>query len=97
MAGYDVWCDANKLLGGEDFWQEIERTLRKDTIKFLIVISSNAYSDSNTLRDGIAKELALAEIVRKQSSDTNFIIPLRLDDTNYGDFTIELIRTNGID
>ena len=97
MAGYDVWCDANKLLGGEDFWQEIERTLRKDTIKFLIVISSNAYSDSNMLRDGIAKELALAEIVRKQSSDTNFIIPLRLDDTNYGDFTIELIRTNGID
>jgi TIR domain len=97
MAGFEVWCDANKLLGGEDFWQEIERTLRNETAKFLIVISGNAYSDSNVLRDGIAKELALADIVKKQAQDPHFIIPVRLDKTSYGDFSIELVRTNGVD
>lgn len=97
MAGFEVWCDANKLLGGEDFWQEIERTLRNETAKFLIVISGNAYSGSNTLRDGIAKELALADIVKKQVQDPHFIIPVRLDRTSFGDFSIELVRTNGVD
>ena len=97
MAGFDVWCDANKLLGGEDFWQEIERTLRNETAKFLIVISGNAYSSTNTLRDGIAKELALADIVKKQIQDPHFIVPVRLDDTDFGDFSIELVRTNGVD
>lgn len=97
MAGYEVWCDANKLLGGEDFWQEIEGTIRKETVKFLIVISGNAYSAENTLRDGIAKELALAEIVKRQVQDSHFIIPVRLDGTSYGDFSIELVRTNGVD
>lgn len=97
MAGYEVWCDANKLLGGEDFWQEIERTLRNETVKFLIIISNNAYSATNTLRDGIAKELALADIVKKQVQDPHFIVPVRLDGTSYGDFSIELVRTNGVD
>ena len=94
MAGFDVWCDANKLLGGEDFWQEIERTLRNETAKFLIVISGNAYSSTNTLRDGIAKELALSDIVKKQIQDPHFIVPVRLDDTSFGDFSIEFVRTN---
>ena len=97
MAGYEVWCDANKLLGGEDFWQEIEKTLRNETAKFLIVISTNAYSATNTLRDGIAKELALADIVKKQVEDPYFVVPVRLDGTSYGDFSIELVRTNGVD
>ena len=97
MAGFDVWCDANKLLGGEDFWQEIERTLRNETAKFLIVISHSAFRSEHVLRDGIAKELALADIVKKQISDPHFIVPVRLDDTSYGDFSIELIRTNGVD
>ncbi|MGD9471255.1 MAG: toll/interleukin-1 receptor domain-containing protein [Novosphingobium sp.] len=97
MAGFEVWCDANKLLGGEDFWKEIERTLRNEAAKFLIVISENAYSESNVLRDGIAKELALADIVKKQIQDPYFIVPIRLDGTSYGDFSIELLRTNGVD
>ena len=83
MAGFDVWCDANKLLGGEDFWQEIERTLRNETAKFLIVISHSAFRSEHVLRDGIAKELALADIVKKQISDPHFIVPVRLDDTSY--------------
>ncbi len=27
MAGYEVWCDQEKLLGGEDYWQDIEAVL----------------------------------------------------------------------
>jgi len=97
MSGYDVWCDTSKLLGGEDFWQEIEKTLRDEAAKFLIVISGNAYSDANVLRDGIRKELALAEVVKKKLDDPYFIVPIRLDGTSYGDFAVELIRINGVD
>ena len=40
MAGYDVWCDQQKLLGGEDFWADIETVLRTRTVKFVLVISA---------------------------------------------------------
>jgi hypothetical protein len=26
--GYPVWCDLTKLLGGEDFWADIEQAIR---------------------------------------------------------------------
>ena len=37
--GYPVWCDLTKLLGGEDFWQNIENELRERTVKLLYVLS----------------------------------------------------------
>jgi hypothetical protein len=37
--GYPVWCDLTKLLGGEDFWEEIEFAIRNRTAKFLFVVS----------------------------------------------------------
>lgn len=33
--GYPVWCDLTKLLGGEDFWSDIEDAIRNRTTKFL--------------------------------------------------------------
>lgn len=97
MAGYDVWCDQEKLLGGEDFWQDIEDELRNKTVKFVLVISQNAFDENNRVRDGIQKEVALAGVLKKQLNDNYFIIPMRIDNTSYSDFSIDFLRLNGID
>ena len=97
MAGYTVWCDQNKLIGGEDFWQDIEDTLRKSAIKFVLVISERAFDENGRLWSGIQKEVALADIMKKQLGDDYFIIPIRIDGTKFSDFSIDFIRLNGID
>tara|TARA_R110002096_G_scaffold430722_2_gene644999 strand:+ start:6895 stop:8358 length:1464 start_codon:yes stop_codon:yes gene_type:complete len=97
MAGYKVWCDQEKLLGGEDFWQDIEDALRNDTIKFVLVISEQAFDENGRLWNGIQKEVALADIMKKQLNDDYFIVPIRIDETKFSDFSIDFIRLNGID
>ena len=97
MAGYSVWCDQEKLLGGEDFWKNIEAVIRGEAIKFVLVMSHHAFNDENEIRDGIAKEIALADIMKKKLKLENFIIPMRIDDVDYSDFAIDFIRLNGID
>jgi proline dehydrogenase len=37
--GYGVWCDLTKLLGGEDWPNEINRALQTRTQKFIFVLS----------------------------------------------------------
>lgn len=97
LAGYKVWCDADKLIGGEDFWQEIEETIRNETVKFILVVSQNAFDARERLRDGIAKEVAVAGIMKKQLADDHFILPVRIDQTDFSKFPIDFVRLNGID
>ena len=97
LAGYKVWCDQEKLLGGEDFWNDIQQALRHRTAKFILVVSQFALQEDGSLRDGIAKEVALAEIIKKQLSDPYFIVPMRIDATSFSDFPIDFVRLNGID
>src|SRR5437870_2936751 len=79
--GYPVWCDLTKLLGGEDFWRDVEAALRDRTAKFLFVLSKISNQKQGTL-----DELALARRVGKHLHD--FIIPLRIDDLRSDDITI---------
>ena len=88
--GFPVWCDLTKLLGGEDFWRDVEQAMRDRTAKFLFVLSK-----SSNQKQGTRDELALARRVGKQIND--FIIPLRIDDLNSDDVTIELQRLAYID
>ena len=91
--GYRAWCDVRNLSKGGDFWNEIECRIRNDACKFLLVQSkiSNA-------RDGVKQEIAVAQKVKKQLGDTNFIIPLRIDpDLSYDDISVDVIRLNSID
>lgn len=53
--GYPVWCDLAKLLGGEDFWNDIEDAVRNRTTKFLFVLSKVSNE-----KQGVLQELALA-------------------------------------
>ncbi|MCA3260913.1 MAG: toll/interleukin-1 receptor domain-containing protein [Telmatospirillum sp.] len=97
MAGYDVWCDQQKLIGGEDFWRDIEAELRARVVKFVLVVSSKAFDERGGLRDGIANEVALANMLKKQLKDDYFIIPIRIDETKHSDFSIDFHRLNGVD
>ena len=56
--GYPVWCDLTKLLGGEDFWKDIQEAIREDSIRFLFVLSRHSNS-----KDGTLQELACAKSV----------------------------------
>jgi hypothetical protein len=91
--GYEVWCDILFLNKGVDFWSNIEKEIRENTCKFLIV--STSFSNQ---REGVLKELAVAAKVKKELRDDTFIIPLAIDENlSYDDINIDIIRLNGID
>ena len=90
--GYPVWCDLTRLLGGEDFWSDIEHAIRNGTSKFLYVLSRNSNQKTGPLQ-----ELALAISVARRRSLEDFVIPLRIDDLQYQDINIQLNRLNAID
>ena len=71
--GYPVWCDLTNLLGGEDFWRDIQDAIQNRATKFLFVHSRNSND-----RPGVLQELALAKRVGKERHD--FVIPLKIDD-----------------
>src|SRR5208283_2138521 len=49
--GYPVWCDLTKLLGGEDFWINIEEAIRTRSSKFLFVLSRTSNSKIGPLQE----------------------------------------------
>ncbi len=92
MAGYDVWIDAQALLGGEDFWRVIESAIRTDCVKFVV-----ALSPVSVTRQGVLDEIALARTVGRGLKDNGFIIPLRIGGLPFSDIPVDLHRLNAID
>ena len=90
--GYPVWCDLTRLLGGEDFWSDIEVAIRDYTAKFLYVLSRHSNQKPGTLQ-----ELSVATSAARQRELKDFVIPLRVDDLPYQDINIQLNRLNAID
>lgn len=89
--GYRVWSDITKLLGGEDFWRDIEVAIREGTAKFLYALSRI----SNT-KQGPLNELAVARQTARKEKLPDFIVPLLIDDLPHGDINIEMARLNAI-
>jgi hypothetical protein len=89
--GYPVWCDLTKLLGGEDFWKDIEDVLRERTVKYLYVLSR-----TSNIKPGALEELAVARIVARTQKIRDFIIPLHIDDLPHSEVNINLARLNSI-
>lgn len=92
LFGYKVWVDANNLNPSVDFWNTIESAIRNDAVKFIFVASNTSV---NKAGDGVQKELAVADRMRRH--DSEFIIPVRIDNINFNDFPVELVRLNAID
>lgn len=90
-AGYGVWCDLTRLLGGERFWESIEEAVRERTAKFLFVLSRA----SNT-KPGPRDELELALRVQREANLRSFVIPLWIDDLPASQFNVRLQNINAI-
>jgi hypothetical protein len=91
IAGYSVWVDRRRLTGGTDTWDDIDRVLRNEAIKQLVVFTKNIS------KPGVKKELAIGDVMRKKLDDPNFIIPIRADNTSFSDAPPEFLRANAID
>jgi hypothetical protein len=92
--GYRVWCDLTKLLGGENFWADIEQVIRQRAVKFLYVLSR--VSNSDELR-GFRKELHIADTEAKRNGIPDFIIPLAVDDLSSSDYNVYLALRQAVD
>ena len=73
-AGYEVWCDLTKLLGGERFWRDIEDAIRNHTFRLLFVSTLLTHT-----KPGARRELDLAFKAQAELGLTDFIIPIKLD------------------
>lgn len=91
-AGYKVWSDVTKLIGGEVFWDDIEDAIRHSSIKVISVLSGAAIN-----KGGFKNELSLALLVERSEQIKDFVVPVKLDDTPFDKFPVEIVRRNAID
>lgn len=91
-AGYSVWSDVTKLIGGETHWDDITIAIRQHAAKVVSVCST-----ASVPKKGFKDELSLALAVESQHTLNDFVIPVRLGTIAWGDFPTEIIRRNGID
>ena len=89
--GYRVWCDLTRLLGGEDFWFDIEEAIRSQAGKLIYVLSR-----SSNVKAGPLKELHLGQSVARTHDLRDFVIPLLVDDLPHSDINIRLAPINAI-
>lgn len=91
-AGYSVWSDVTKLIGGEIFWDDIEDAIRSHSVKVISLVSKAAVH-----KKGFKDEFSLALAVESADSLDDFVIPIRVDDIKFSEFPAEIIRRNAID
>jgi hypothetical protein len=90
-AGYHVWSDLLRLIGGEPFWRDIGDAI-KDHAEVVVLVLSRA----SVLKPGVLDEVALAVATSRKLKNPKFIIPVRLDDLPYDEFAEQVIRLNAI-
>jgi hypothetical protein len=72
-AGYEVWTDIAKLIGGEIFWDDIEDAIRNHSAKCVVVVSK-----ASSKKPGVLDEVAVAVGTERSAKIPNFVVPIRL-------------------
>lgn len=91
IAGYRVWIDRRRLRGGDDACSEIDRVLRNEAVKQIVVFTRNVD------KPGVKKELAIGDVMKAKLSDSQFMIGIRNDDVAFADAPPELLRGHILD
>src|SRR5260370_79056 len=91
LAGYRVWVDRQRLRGGDDSWDEIDRVLRTEAVKQIVVFTRHIG------KPGVKKELAIGDVMKAKLDDPRFMIGIRNDDVAFADAPPELLRGNILD
>lgn len=92
LAGYHVWSDVTKLIGGEQIWTSIEDAIRNQSAKVVIVLSAAAQS-----KQGVLDEINCAVSVERANGLDAFVIPVRVDDLPFHEVQANLARKNILD
>jgi hypothetical protein len=74
VLGYEVFADIMRLRGGNDWERILEDAIRNKAAKFLLVATPLAVD-----KQGVRNEIKLATETAKKISDTDFIVPLRVE------------------
>jgi hypothetical protein len=74
--GFDIWLDEESLIGGQDWRKEIPNAIQNSDA-VLVCLSRRAINKSGYVQKEISFALDVAE---EQPPDTNFIIPVRLEE-----------------
>ena len=90
LAGYTVWCDLDRLKGGDLFWNEVESCLRSDAIRLIAVVSEASHS-----KDGVRSEWDLGITLEKNLP--GFVVPIRIDAFDFSRLPITIHRKHVID
>lgn len=90
-AGYQVWSDLLRLVGGEPFWRDIGDAI-KDHAAVVVLVLSRA----SVAKPGVLDEIALAVATSRKLQNPRFIIPVRLDDLPFDEFPEQVIRLNAV-
>ncbi len=89
--GYRVWCDVANLMGGDNFWKDIETSIRQRTRKFIFLLTR-----TSNRKQGPLQELAVATGVARQLNESGFVIPVKLDDLPHTEHNIQIHRLNAL-
>jgi len=89
LMGYQVWSDVTQLLGGEKWWDDIEQAINEFTCKFILVITKTSLS-----KLGVKREIELALAIETAHKLPNFIIPVIIDDSEFGCQPYDLSERN---
>jgi len=73
--GYRVWCDRFKILGGENWPDDVDAAIRNDTFRMLHLVSKHSLHKPNPKKE---RELALQ---LERDRKVEILIPLNVDDT----------------
>ncbi|WP_340318029.1 toll/interleukin-1 receptor domain-containing protein [Rhizorhabdus argentea] len=90
-AGYHVWSDLLRLIGGEPFWRDIGDAIKDHAAVVVLVLSRLSVQ-----KPGVLDEIALAVATARKLNNPKFIIPVRLDDLPFDEFPEQVIRLNAI-
>lgn len=91
-AGYEVWSDVTRLLGGESFWKDIDDAIRRHAAKVVVCLSRAAVQ-----KEGVLNEIAISVATGRKLGTAEFTVPVRVDDLPYDELPPQLINRNVID
>jgi len=91
-AGYEVWSDLTRLIGGEETWQDIDQAIRHLAATVILVLSREGVK-----KQGLRNELAVADGVARKRRRTEFLLPVKIDDLPFDEVPPQLMPKNIID
>lgn len=91
-AGYEVWSDLTRLIGGEETWQDIDDAIRQRAAAVILVLSRDGVK-----KQGLRNELAVADAVARKSGRPEFLLPVKIDDLPFDEVPPQVMPRNIID